>query len=121
MNRSRDRVVAKAALGTVLLLIVLPLGTAEAHRRQAAATYDDTNPAIVYSQGQNGDGVNGWGVGSDPSDFGGGEHYTNAYSGSFVVHFSGTDFQWIGKKGPNFGIASLSLDGQSVGTVDAYS
>ncbi|HEV3027570.1 MAG TPA: hypothetical protein VG457_08365, partial [Planctomycetota bacterium] len=54
-------------------------------------------------------------------DFGGGEHYSNAFSGSFVVHFSGTDFQWIGKMGPNFGIASLFMDGQSVGTVDAYS
>ena len=27
----------------------------------------------------------------------------------------------IGKKGPNFGIAGLYMDGQSVGTVDAYS
>src|SRR5437762_14326470 len=87
----------------LFVLLVLPLGTASAHHRRAT-TYDDTNPAVVYSQGQNGDGVNGWGSGSDPSDFGGGEHYSNAYSGSFVVHFSGTDFQWIGKKGPNFGI-----------------
>jgi len=102
------------------VFLLLPLGTASAHHRRAT-TYDDTNPAIVYSQGQNGDGVNGWGTGSDAADFGGGEHYSNAYSGSFVVHFSGTDFQWIGKKGPNFGIASLFLDGQSVGTVDAYS
>ncbi|HLY73792.1 MAG TPA: PA14 domain-containing protein, partial [Planctomycetota bacterium] len=109
----------KGMSGVLFAFLVLPLGTASAHHRRAAM-YDDTNPAIVYSQGQNGDGVNGWGTGSDGADFGGGEHYSNAYSGSFVVHFSGTDFQWIGKKGPNFGIASLFLDGNSVGTVDAY-
>src|SRR5258708_14794518 len=105
---------------SIVVLLFVPLGVASAQRRQSPTTYDDSNPAIVYSQGNNGGGVNGWGTGSDPSDFGGGEHFSNAYSGSFVVHFSGTDFQWIGKKGPNFGIAGLFMDGQSVGTVDAY-
>ena len=103
----------------IFVLLVLPPGTASAHRRRAT-WYDDTNPAIVYSQGQNGDGLNGWSSGPDSRDFGGGEHYSNAYTGSFVVHWSGTDFQWIGKKGPNIGIASLFLDGQPVGTVDNY-
>src|SRR5258708_11913039 len=97
------------------------MGVASAQGRQSATTYDDSNPAIVYSQGNNGGGVNGWGTGSDSGDFGGGEHFSHAYSGSFVVHFSGSDFQWIGKMGPNFGIASIFMDGLSVGTVDAYS
>ena len=101
MRSLTNGVSPKRLLAILLTFIVLPLGTANAHHRRATA-YDDTNPAIVYSQGQNGDGVNGWGTGSDGSDFGGGEHYSNAYSGSFVVHFSGTDFQWIGKKRSRF-------------------
>jgi hypothetical protein len=120
MNSTTNRVAPKWVPAVLFAFFVLPLGTAEARHRQAMTTYDDTNPAIVYSQGQNGDGVNGWHIGGNPSDFGGGEHYSAAYSGSFVVHFIGTDFQWIGKKGPNYGIATLFLDGQSVGTVDSY-
>jgi hypothetical protein len=119
MDRSTNQALAPGLLRALLVLALLPLGAADA-RQQAMTTYDDDNPAIVYSQGHNGDGQNGWGSGSDPNDFGGGEHYTNAYSGSFVVHFIGTDFQWIGKMGPNFGIASVFMDGQSVGTVDTY-
>jgi len=119
MDRTNSRSLAMSARGAFLVFLLLPIVPASAHHRRAAL-YDDTNPAIVYSQGNNGGGVNGWGTGSDAGDFGGGEHFSNAYSGSFVVHFSGTDFQWIGKKGPNFGIASLFMDGQSVGTVDAY-
>jgi hypothetical protein len=82
--------------------------------------YDDTSSAIVYSQGQNGDGLNGWDTSSDPADFGGGEHSSNAYSGSFVINFQGTDFEWMGEKGPDFGIANLYIDGQLVGTADSY-
>ena len=113
MNRCRIQGLAKPVLGAFLIFLVLPLGPASAHHRRAA-TYDDTNPAIVYSQGNNGGGVNGWGSGSDSADFGGGEHYSNAYSGSFVVHFSGTDFQWIGKKRPQFR-HRRSLYGRPVG------
>jgi len=121
MVRFEGRSIFALIRRALLVFLLLPLGVASAHRRQSAPMYDDSNPAIVYSQGNNGGGVNGWGSGSDPGDFGGGEHYSNAFSGSFVVHFSGTDFQWIGKMGPNFGIASVFMDGQSVGTVDSYS
>lgn len=121
MKSSTSRRAPRWALGVLIAFFVLPLGTAYAHHRQASATYDDTHPAIVFSQGQNGDGVNGWSTASDSNDFNATLHYSNAYSGSFVVHWIGTDFQWIGRKGPNYGIASLFLDGQSVGTVDSYS
>jgi hypothetical protein len=119
MVRSTRQAVAPRLLRAVLILAVLLLGIANA-RQQAMTTYDDDDPAIVYSQGHDGDGQNGWATGPDSNDFGGGEHYTNAYTGSFVVHWTGTDFQWIGKRGPNLGIAYLFLDSQSVGTVDAY-
>jgi hypothetical protein len=116
VNRTRSLSVVRA----LVVLVVFPWGVAIARPQQAMTTVDDSDPSIVYSQGQNGNGVNGWNTGSDPNDFGGGEHYTNAFSGSFVVHFSGTDFQWIGKKGPNFGIANVFMDGQLVATVDSY-
>jgi hypothetical protein len=119
MQHSKTGVALTWVPRAMLLIFVLPWGQAIA-RRQSLTIYDDTNPAIVYSQGQNGDGVNGWGSGSSSNDYGGGEHYSDAYSGSFVVHFVGTDFQWIGKKGPNYGIASMYMDGHFVGTVDSY-
>ncbi len=79
--------------------------------------YDDTDGSIVYSLGPSG---SIWNQGGGPEDFDGDEHYTNVYASSFTVNFSGTDFTWVGKKGPNFGIASVYLDGQLVTTVDNY-
>jgi hypothetical protein len=37
-----------------------------------------------------------------------------------VVNFSGTGITWIGKKGPQYGIASYSIDGGAPQTVDNY-
>jgi len=78
MRSTTTRVSPKGIAGALLAFLVLPLGTVSAHHRRAATTYDDSNTAIVYSQGQNGDGVNGWHTGSDAADFGGGQHYSNA-------------------------------------------
>ena len=38
-----------------------------------------------------------------------------------VVNFTGTGIAWIGKKGPQYGIASYSIDGDAPKTVDNYS
>ena len=76
MDRFTNHAVRPWLFRALFLIALLPL-TAGAHHRRAS-TYDDTNAAIVYSQGQNGDGVNGWGTGSDSGDVGGGEHYSNA-------------------------------------------
>jgi hypothetical protein len=38
-----------------------------------------------------------------------------------VVNFNGTGITWIGKKGPQYGIASYSIDGGPSQTVDNYS
>jgi hypothetical protein len=120
MDPFTSRTLGPKALRAFLILAVLPLGVANAHPQQPPTTYDDTDPSIVYSQGHNGDGQNGWLTASDPNDFAGGCHYSNGYSASFVVHFSGTDFSWIGRMGPNYGIASVFMDGQFQGTVDSY-
>jgi hypothetical protein len=37
-----------------------------------------------------------------------------------VVNFNGTGITWIGKKGPQYGIASYSIDGATPQTVDNY-
>lgn len=84
-----------------------------------AATYNDNDPSIAYSLGPNG-AIWSKGSGSGSGDFNNDEHYTNVYSSSFAVTFNGTDFQWIGKKGPNFGIADIYLDGTKVASVDNY-
>jgi hypothetical protein len=38
-----------------------------------------------------------------------------------VVNFNGTGITWIGKKGPQYGIASYSIDGGPAKTIDNYS
>ena len=94
--------------------------------------FDDGDPSIVYSLGQapqdsHGgasegiDGLNVWGKGGDSGDYRGTEHFANKWFSSFTVNFTGPDFQWIGRKGPNFGIATVSVDGHEVATVDNYS
>ncbi len=80
--------------------------------------YNDTDSSIVFSRASNGP-VWTYGSGS-PEDASGDEHFTNVYSSSFAINFRGTDFQWIGKKGPNFGIATVYVDGVSKGTIDNY-
>jgi hypothetical protein len=80
--------------------------------------YNDTDPSIVYSLGGNGAIWNHYTGGAE--DFHADEHSTNVYASSFTINFRGTDFQWIGKRGPNYGIASVYLDGQMVGTLDNY-
>jgi hypothetical protein len=80
--------------------------------------YNDNDPSIVYSLGPKG-AI--WSTGPGSGDFNNDEHYTNVYGSSFAVTFNGTTFQWIGKKGPNFGIANVYLDGTKVASVDNYS
>jgi hypothetical protein len=62
-----------------------------------------------------------------PKDYQQDEHTSNfvrsggAITGvGAVVNFSGTGINWIGKKGPGYGIASYSVDGGSSQTVDNY-
>jgi len=38
-----------------------------------------------------------------------------------VINFNGTGITWVGKKGPQYGIASYSIDGGPAKTIDNYS
>jgi hypothetical protein len=80
-------------------------------------TYNDNHPAVVYSRGSQGPV---WQYYQGQEDIDADEHSTNVYSSSFSIAFAGTDFAWIGKKGPQYGIANLYLDGRMVGTLDNY-
>jgi hypothetical protein len=91
-------------------------------------TINDTDPSVIYSTiGSEGTGPT-WFTGSDPTDYMNDEHYSNfSFSPAFevngadlVVNFNGTGITWIGKKGPNLGIASYSVDGGPPVTFDAY-
>jgi hypothetical protein len=72
-----------------------------------------------------------WGVQGVAGDYSGDEHYSNVardpspgtqvYGASAVVNFYGTGITWIGRTGPEFGMAAYSVDGGPVTCCfDAY-
>jgi hypothetical protein len=91
---------------------------------------NDTDSSIIYST-TGGEGST-WLVGSTanstPKDHMNDEHYSNfsttpafyVKGANLVVNFTGTGIAWIGQIGPNFGIASYSVDGGKPVTFDAY-
>jgi N-acetylmuramoyl-L-alanine amidase len=55
------------------------------------------------------------------SDASGGNYkYANSGSPSVTVKFTGTNLNWVGVKGTNFGIAKITIDGTTTQTVDLY-
>jgi hypothetical protein len=93
---------------------------------------NDNHPSIVYSTpGDEGTGPT-WYVGDTTNDnqhdYMNDEHFSNfttspvfqIYGAAMVVNFTGTAITWVGKMGPNFGIASYSIDGGPSQTFDAY-
>lgn len=87
---------------------------------------DDTDKSIIYSKGNK--STQDW-QSFQPAqeDYLQDEHSSNfirsggAITGiGAVVNFSGTGIIWIGKKGPQYGIASYSIDGGAPQTVDNY-
>jgi hypothetical protein len=101
--------------------------TAAATSPPAANKIDDTDPAIIYSRGNQ--STQDWNaIQSAPEDYQQDEHASNfvrsggAVTGvGAVVNFSGTGITWIGKKSPKYGIAAYSIDGGPARTVDNYS
>jgi len=87
---------------------------------------NDTDQSIIYSKGDK--STQDW-QSFQPAqeDYLQDEHSSNfirgggAITGSgAVINFSGTGITWIGKKGPQYGIASYSIDGGAPKTVDNY-
>jgi len=96
-------------------------------------TINDTASGIIYNAGDNPQGLVTWHYFSGPSPCGGGdfqcdEHSSNLVAGggsvfqgaSVAIPFSGTGITWIGNKGPNYGIATWSVDGGAETLVNNY-
>ena len=91
-----------------------------------SARINDTDAAIIYSKG-NSTTQNWHYFQPAPQDYGQDEHSGNLVrSGGAipgigtVINFNGTGITWVGKKGPQYGIASYSVDGGPPQTVDNY-
>jgi hypothetical protein len=93
---------------------------------------NDNNSSVIYSTvGDEGTGPT-WNIedtsNSTPKDYMNDGHYSNfstipsfyVYGADAVVNFTGTGITWIGKIGPNFGIAAYSVDGGKPVIFDAY-
>ena len=87
---------------------------------------NDTDQSIIYSQGNR--STRDWyAFQGAQQDYLQDEHSSRsirsggAITGTgAVVNFNGTGITWIGKKGPQYGIASYSIDGGPPQTVDNY-
>jgi trimeric autotransporter adhesin len=101
-----------------------------------AAAWDtkinDNHPSVIYSTaGDEGTGPT-WFIGDtsngNPTDYMNDEHYSNFTTSpvfqingaDLVVNFTGTGITWIGKIGPNFGMATYSVDGGPPMVFDGY-
>jgi len=93
---------------------------------------NDNHPSVIYStQGDEGTGPT-WFIGdttnSTPKDYMNDDHFSyftttpvfQIYGAAAVVNFTGVGITWIGKIGPDFGIAYYSVDGGPPMAFDAY-
>jgi hypothetical protein len=65
--------------------------------------------------------LNGWYQGAGDTASGGSFRSSKVVGDSATFTFTGTGVTWLTKKGPGQGIASVTIDGVSKGTVDLYS
>jgi hypothetical protein len=105
-------------------------GTTDQGGHDSTMIINDTDSSIIYST-VGGEGPT-WFVGSTanstPKNYMNDEHYSNfsttpafyVKGADLVVNFTGTGITWIGQIGPDFGIASYSVDGGKPVTFDAY-
>jgi hypothetical protein len=81
--------------------------------RQATMRYEETDPRL---------GWNGQMSEQFAAVFSGGRYVWSGPSwGAISVSFVGTGMDWIGVTGPQYGIASVTIDGGAPGYVDLYS
>ena len=79
-------------------------------------TYDDTDPALVYS----GAWTHAVNVGYTSGDYKNTESWSTDTGASMSVDFTGTAVRWISSYDPSHGIADVYLDGNKVASVDGY-
>jgi hypothetical protein len=81
-----------------------------------AYTYDDADAALHYSSGWTHASNVGWAA----DDYAGTESFANTSGATMSIDFTGSAVRLIGPKGPNGGIADISIDGTEVSSVDTY-
>ena len=100
--------------------------TAEATMKSSGEV-NDSDTSIIVSRGN--DTTTDWNYFQNSSeDFQKDEHSSSLVrsggevtGAGVVVNFTGTGITWIGKTGPQYGVASYSVDGETPKTVDNYS
>lgn len=75
--------------------------------------YEDYNQSIAYT--------GRWNVNRNRAFSAGWMRFSTTPDASADFWFVGTSVTWVGLRGPQMGIAEVTLDGQSLGTVDLYS
>jgi beta-galactosidase GanA len=84
----------------------------------AGYTYDDANPALVYSGTWT--HANTSNSNYTVGDYDNTESWSQTTGSSMSLTFTGTAVQWIGPKNTNGGIAAVSIDGGTPTDVDTY-
>lgn len=77
------------------------------------ARYEDTEPYVLHT--------GAWKTTTDAGASGGSFRFANSARCSVTVTFEGTYLAWIAKKAPIYGNAEITLDDESLGTIDLYS
>src|SRR6266853_859883 len=97
-----------AATSTLVVVDAFDVPAATISRLQ------ETDPSVIYTAGWvQGDTLTAWSAGSAA------ESVTPGTQATFP--FTGTAISWVGARGPQTGIARVSLDGVFVAEVDTYS
>jgi hyaluronate lyase len=76
-------------------------------------SYQEGNAKLVYS--------GNWTTGSDPLASGGSFAFADSSGSSMTIRFSGIELDWFASKSPDYGNATVTVDGGSPATVSLYS
>ena len=76
-------------------------------------SYQEGNAKLAYS--------GSWATTPDASASGGSFTFADSSGSSVTIRFSGVELDWLAKKGPDYGNATVTVDGGSPVTVDLYS
>jgi hypothetical protein len=76
-------------------------------------SYQEGNAKLAYS--------GNWATTPDASASGGSFTFADSSGSSVTIRFSGIELDWFAKKGPDYGNATVTVDGGTPVTVDLYS
>src|SRR2546422_2415563 len=111
-NSSQARVPLTATARPIS--VTPPAGTGTSSTAFKVATrFENTDPAVTYTSG--------WDTSTSRPWSGGTAAVVSTAGAQATFTFIGTDLRWIGFRGPQAGIARVSLDGVFIQQIDMYS